>query len=305
MLDRLKFAFGFFRAYRKALKSGVASEEARAIAARETIDDRLGGEAPPATPLDLPPEVAEIWRDPEAVFAEDADEGAWFGSGLFEISPAHLALLRRMRFWWDGAERGAPMLDPARPYGQADLMTQLADSFPGEDAASLARRHVEMMYVLARVLAHGTLQPGAYALRNITADDVRSAMQGYGGETGLSDDDLGLDASGRIIVDDERLALLRHVSTRWPSKWECEERLEVGECPAAAIDPKRPYGDFTFIEVDMARILGRLPPAPPDGVFEPEPELAAHLQRLHWQMLGAIQAFVENAEIAPGAYDLA
>lgn len=308
MLDRLKFVFGFARAYRKALKSGASREEAREIAARETIDARLGasaGEIARTDAGDLPPAVAALWRDPETAFSKDADEDTWFGSGLFEITEAHLTLLRAMRFSWDGAERGAPMLDPERPYGRADLLAQLAETFPGEDETALARRHVEAMFVLARALAHGVLAPGRYALRNITPDDVRGAMRGYGGPQGMSDDDLGIDGAGSVAAGEEHLALLRNLSVRWPSDWDCEERLDLGLYPAAAADSKRPYGDFTFIEVDMARILGRLPPAPPDGVFEPDPELAAHLQKLHWQMLGAIQVFVENAEIEPGAYDLA
>ena len=113
-----------------------------------------------------------------------------------------------------------------------------------------------------------------------------------------------LDAAETVAISEDHLALLRNIEIRWPSEWDTEERLDLGEYPAATADSKRPYGEFTFIEVDMARILGCLPPAPPDGAFEPEPELAARLQKLHWQMLGAIQVFVENADIAPGAYDL-
>jgi hypothetical protein len=199
------------------------------------------------------------------------------------------------------------MLDPERPYGRADLLAQLAEVFATDDADALARRHVEMLLVLARALKHGVLQPGRYRLRNIGANDVRDAMRGYGDAEGLGDADLGLDADGAVAVTDEHLKLLRNIEIRWPSSSECEERLEDGAYPAAAADPKRPYGDFTYIEVDVARILGCLPP-PPEGddpaVFTPEPALARHLQRLHWQMLGAMQAFVENAEIAPGVYAL-
>lgn len=183
---------------------------------------------------------------------------------------------------------------------------QLAEVFETDDTDALARRHVEMLFVLARTLKHGVLQPGRYALRNVGADDVHAAMQGYGGAEGLSDADLGFAADGSVLLTEEHLKLLRSIEIRWPSQWECDERLDGGGYPSATADPKRPYGDYTYIEIDMARILGCLPP--PDGdapaVFEPEPALAHHLQRLHWQMLGAMQAFVENACIAPGVYDL-
>ncbi|AHB50387.1 hypothetical protein W911_15655 [Hyphomicrobium nitrativorans NL23] len=304
MLDRLKFMLGFGRAYRAARKAGASREDAQLAAARTMIGDRLGFDIEDAEIAELPAGVAELWRDPEPAFASEDAGGNGFGYAPFEITPAHLVLLRQMRFSWDGAERGAPMLDPARPYGRRDLMAQLAEVFPGEDAPTLAQRHVEMFFVLARVLVHGRLSSGRYILRNIEPDDLRAALRGYGGDDELSDADIGLDADGAVTVGDEHLKLMRDTQIRWPSEWDCEERLDEGAYPAAAMDSKRPYGDMTFIEIDMARILGRLPPAPPDGVFEPEPALAAHLQRLHWQMLGAMQAFVENAEIAPGVYDL-
>ncbi|MCC7250713.1 hypothetical protein [Hyphomicrobium sp.] len=203
--------------------------------------------------------------------------------------------------------RGTALSAARRCSTRADVLAQLADVFVTDDADALARRHVEMLFVLARALKHGVLAPGRYRLGNISAGDVRDAMRGYGGADGVSDADLGLDADGAVTVTDEHLKLLRNIEIRWPSSSECEERVDAGVYPAAAADPKRPYGDYTYIEVDMARILGCLPPAPDgDGpaVFEPEPALAAHLQRLHWQMLGAMQVFVENAELAPGVYDL-
>jgi hypothetical protein len=247
--------------------------------------------------------VAELWLDPATCGLED---GRWFGDGSFEITSAHLSLLRQMRFSWDGAERGAPMLDPERPYGRTDLLAQLGETFESDDGFEIAQRHVEMVFVLARVLKHGSLAPGRYALRNIGASDVREAMRGYGGEEGVSDADLGLAADGRVAIGDDQLQLLRAIEIRWPSIYECEERLGSGVFPAAAADAKRPYGDFTYIEVDMARILGVLPPRT-DGdsaIFEPSPELAQHLQRLHWQMLVAIQVFAEQASLRPGVYGL-
>lgn len=312
MLARLRFLLGFAGAYRVARKAGASHEDARLAAAQRMIAARLRGDAAGGDPdrqVALPPEVAALWSDPGPAFvgADPEAGGTWFGYGPFEITPQHIALLRQARLSWEGAERGAPMLDPQRPYGRADLLTQLADVFATDDEKALARRHVEMFFALARALRHGVLRPGRYRLRNIGADDVRQAMRGYGGEAGVSDADLGLGGEGAVTVTDEHLKLLRNLQIVWPSQWACEERLDDGGYPSAAADPKRPYGDYTYIEVDMARILGRLPP-PPAGdepaVFEPEPALAAHLQRLHWQMLGAMQAFVENAEISPGVYDL-
>lgn len=291
MFERAKFMVKFAGAYRQSRRAGAQHDAALQAATADMFRPRQ---------TELPASVAELWRDPATHCA--LDDGDWFGDGSLAITDAHLALLRQARLGWDGAERGAPMLDPQRPYGRADLLTQLAEVFGADSqTGELARHHVEMFFVLARVLKHGTLAPGRYPLTNITVAEARALLRGYGD---LSDDDMGIDADGRVPVTDEHLRLLRAIEIRWPSEYDCADRLGVAEYPAAAADPKRPYGDYTFIEVDMARILGELPPAVGAAVFEPGPELAQRLQRLHWQMLVAMQVFLERAELAPGSYGL-
>ncbi|HEX9586421.1 MAG TPA: hypothetical protein VGA15_01570 [Bradyrhizobium sp.] len=56
---------------------------------------------------------------------------------------------------------------------------------------------------------------------------------------------------------------------------------------------KRPFGDMTSFDIDMAAILGRPRPAP-GGQFDPA------LWRLYAEMLPALQVFVEHAQIAVG-----
>lgn len=292
MFERAKFMVKFAGAYRKSRRSGAEHD----AALRAATDDMVGSRA-----AELPEPVCALWRDPADAF--ELDGGGWFGDGSFEITESHLALLRSARLAWDGAERGAPMLDPHRPYGRADLLAQLEEVFGADDAVALGRRHVEMFFVMARVLRHGELEPGRYPLQNLTSADVGAALRGY---DGLSAEDLGVDDDGQVTATAEHLKLLRSIEIRWPSEYDCEDRLAAGQFPAAAADAKRPCGDFTYIEVDMARVLGELPPPPTDGpaVFEPGPDLAQRLQRLHWQMLAAIQVFLERAHLAPGRYGL-
>lgn len=290
----------FVGAYGRSRKAGAAHVGALEAAAHDILDRKLGGSGE-EHPADVPESAAALWCNAESACA--LADGAWFGDGSFEITPLHISLLRQARFSWDGAERGAPMLDPKRPYGRTDLLAQLAEVFGSDDADELARRHVEMCFVIARALKHGALAPGRYALGNIGPADAREAMRGY---DGVTDADLGLDADGRVTLIDDHVKLLRAIGIRWPSEYDCEDRLELGDYPAAAADPKRPYGDFTFIEVDMARILGVLPP-PKSGepaIFDPSPELAQRLQRLHWQMLVAMQVFAEQMVLSPGTYGL-
>ncbi|MCV7289188.1 hypothetical protein H7J87_28065 [Mycolicibacterium wolinskyi] len=301
MFERVKYMVGFAGAYRRSRSAGADHFDALDTAARDMMLRKLDGRDEPTADQTLPEPVAEIWRDPESTCA--LADGAWFGDGSIEITSRHIGLLRQMRFGWDGAERGAPMLDPKQPYGRTDLLAQLGEVFESDDARELARRHVEMFFVLARALRHGELSPGRYPLGNIGPDDVRRAMRGY---PDVTDADLGLDADGQVTISDDHVRLLRAIDIRWPSEYDCEDLLAIGRYPAAAADPKRTYGDFSFIEVDMARVLDVLPPPPLDGpaVFEPSPELAARLQRLHWQMLVAMQVFVEHGNLAPGVYSL-
>ncbi|MGK2868600.1 MAG: hypothetical protein ACSLFA_18550 [Mycobacterium sp.] len=290
MFERAKFMVEFAGTYRRARRAGV-DHEAALLAATDGMFERRRSA--------LPASIGALWRDPAGPCA--LADGGWFGDGSLAITDAHLVLLRQARLGWDAAERGAPMLDPQRPYGREDLLTQLGEVFGARDVDVLARHHVDMYFVIARALKHGTLAPGRYPLGSIDAAEVRGLLRGYGD---LSDEEVGLDDDGQVLVTEDHLQLLRAIEIRWPSEYDCGDRLDAGRYPAAAADAKRPYGDYTFIEVDMARILGELPPVSGSAVFEPGPELADRLQRLHWQMLATMQVFLEHMELVRGTYGL-
>ncbi len=57
------------------------------------------------------------------------------------------------------------------------------------------------------------------------------------------------------------------------------------------MDPKRPYGDMTYFFIDMAEALGEPVPRDDKGqaVFSSEAE--QRYERLHGEMLFAVQAF--------------
>ncbi|MCE1236558.1 MAG: hypothetical protein LWW93_09390 [Hyphomicrobiales bacterium] len=68
------------------------------------------------------------------------------------------------------------------------------------------------------------------------------------------------------------------------------------------IDCKRPYGDYTHFEIEMAKILG-LPVGRDDhGRDTLSPEVEKRLAGLHRDMLDVVQAYVEHAELEPGAW---
>ena len=127
------------------------------------------------------------------------------------------------------------------PLGAQTFVPQLGEAFGSDDADGLARRHVEMFFVLARLLKHGSLAPGRYALDNIGVSDVREAMRGYGGADGVTDADVGLDSDGQVLISDDHFICVSCAPSRsrWPSDSECvEERLAVGEYPAAVSGPE-------------------------------------------------------------------
>ena len=256
---------------------------------------------------DISEDLVEAWGDGEAFYLRHngfEDENAWLLGLPLTLNDAHIALLRKARFVWETVEAGAPMLDPKRPYGERDLMRQLQAAFGDTDELRLAAGHVEMVLALAKLFQHGRLAPGAYRLGNISADDLRQAFTGYGDEGRLSDEQIGLDEASRFVFTDEHRQLLKAMMPEWSNRYDNEDRMDMGEYPGAAIDPKRPYGDMSYIEIDMAKALGCLPPPPSDGSPARLPEaLEERLGRLHFQMLGAVQVFVEHAEIKPARYE--
>lgn len=250
-------------------------------------------------------DLREMWIDGDrALRKHRKTDGVYISNAPLEITPAHLKLMHKGRFRWDFTESGAPMLDPEAPYGDRRLMAQLAAAFPGEKQTALAMRHVEIAIALGKLLANGVIEPGDYPIRNLPLNTLRKDM-GRCGENGkLPDADIGLLADGRFHLTSEHIALARGMPMDWSNRYINEERLDWGQYPAATLDPKRPYGDMTWIDLDMAALLGiELPKNAETGRTEVPTDVEARLGRLHLQMLGAIQVIVENAKLEPGHYN--
>jgi hypothetical protein len=82
--------------------------------------------------------------------------------------------------------------------------------------------------------------------------------------------------------------LLHELRVEWPD-WQTIRIVAGSGYPAPTLHFKRPFGDMSAFEIDMAEILG-LPQANGDTT---DPLLA----RLYWEMWPALQAFVEHADI--------
>lgn len=267
----------------------------------------VAGSANPAgaqsTSSKIPDIVAQVWLNPNAADAarrkvESGD--AFYYDRPFVLTAEHIALLRRAHFLWDITESGAPMLNPRAPYGRSDLLAQLRETFAEADDAALAMRHVEMVAALRTLLRHGTLAPGRYTPGPKPARATGSVSTA----TELPANETGIAADGSFEFSEDHRALLKVLSVEWPNEYDIEDLNSEGAFPAPRGDGKRPYGDMSFYFLDMITALGLpRPERGPDDRIELAPELEAKLQALHFQILAAIQVFVENATISPGRYE--
>lgn len=80
--------------------------------------------------------------------------------------------------------------------------------------------------------------------------------------------------------------------------WELSDPYVDEDIPGA--DPKRPYGDFTFYQLEMALHLGLIPAQKPAGHDPMTPEIVDAMTALHGQMQPALQVFLRHFEIPEG-----
>lgn len=111
---------------------------------------------------------------------------------------------------------------------------------------------------------HAAFKPGRYALAGVDAG-----------------------AQSSVEVTQSDITLLRHTSWR-----------------TFAVDPKRPYGDFTNYPVEMAQALALPVTVDDQGYAAIDPELEDELVALHRKSQFVLQAYIENAELEPGAWTI-
>lgn len=99
----------------------------------------------------------------------------------FTLIEEHVKLARAMQVGWQDVEFGAPEIDPKRPYGNSDVLTDIAEELGwdseinedgelSEQAAERARKlHEEMWIALQVILASGSFTPGEYEAPEYTS----------------------------------------------------------------------------------------------------------------------------------------
>ena len=105
------------------------------------------------------------------------------GKQLFEIKEEHLKLLKRAYVSWDNCEFGAPAINCKRPYGNSDVLSDIAEIinfkpkieynededededevyFSPEEEKYLKSIHKETKMALQIILAVGKFEIGGY-----------------------------------------------------------------------------------------------------------------------------------------------
>ena len=206
------------------------------------------------------------------------------------LKDEHVRLLRGATAVWAGAiESGAPAVLCSPRFLQGDEIPydDLArrgglkvDSPPTEaQRRDIDRLLADLPEALSRFISEGRLRPGRYSYRNplpslpMVENLVPPSHQELARETTVTFD-----------FTAEHAKLLR------AARWE-------GGGGWLGMNPKRPYGDMTYFELDMLEILGE-----PETARDAEGHLAreqeARLGRIHEDMQVALQVFLLHAEIS-------
>lgn len=80
--------------------------------------------------------------------------------------------------------------------------------------------------------------------------------------------------------------------------WELSDPYFDEELPG--VDPKRPYGDFTFYQLEMALALGLIPAQKPADHDPMTPAIVEAMTALHVEMQAAVQVYLEHFDIPEG-----
>lgn len=198
----------------------------------------------------------------------------------------HAKLMRHLGVIWIPVESGAPGIEFEYPLGGKDTVAAAMALLGTADSRLATQRMAEVCRLVpAYVRGIGQLPPGRYAL----PPQRREAFDFP---------DSGVDAKGFFRLHREHLALLRAANWREAGKGALEAVLREGDAywPMPYIDGKRPYGDSSFFQIDMARVLGQPYALDAQGRAITEPPKDARLASLHGQTAAALQVFLAYAK---------
>lgn len=136
------------------------------------------------------------------------------------------------------------------------------------------------LHLIRIAAAHGACPVGSYTYRRPPADFETSPLVDR------------LPQESLFEFTDQHRRLLAVMS------WELTEPYFDEEIPG--VDPKRPYGDFTFYQLEMALHLGLIPAQKPADHDPMTPDIVDAMTEIHGQMQPALQIFLDHFEITEG-----
>jgi hypothetical protein len=191
------------------------------------------------------------------------------------VTEADLVIVRQLEVIWSPAESGAPAIFDLT--GELKVST---DSY----------RHA--MHVAEVLIQLGELPPGHYEYEAPTTGNLGTPPFVEHGLAEINGRHIG------ILVTESHLKLMRAARTNIID--------EGGRDIGVEINPKRPYGDMSYFELDMGQILGIRPDGPartdyPQMLDFSEAQLKM-LGDLHEQMQPVLQVFLQHARLPPGKF---
>jgi hypothetical protein len=212
------------------------------------------------------------------------------------VTGDQLRLLRHLRVVWISGEAGVPAVDLEMPFGSADVGGDVARIL-GRPGGLPGRRDVVRAYgsdiptelpegllqAVAVLVDAGKLRPGTYTIVNAMRERIASGK-------------------GLPLDDDMAPAIPAAPTFNFTVSTDHLKLFARARFHGFGFDFKRPYGDMTYFELDIADALGvKTPPRTADG-YDFKPEEIARFDRLHGEMLFTLQAFLQYAQLEPGTY---
>lgn len=196
----------------------------------------------------------------------------------FDLTQEQVDFLRTLPVTYDpNMENGATVLDLHR-----------GRSVPGRIVARLwdhfflsVERKSELEASFQIFLAFAELAPGRYAVARDDVADYRPNVE----------DSFRVRLQQEFQFTDQHLKLLNHARGTWDDFYN-----------TLIINPKRPYGDLTYFELDMAEVLGISLERDAKGDRKIAKAQQATFDALFKDLPLSLRIFLKHASISPGKF---
>lgn len=213
----------------------------------------------------------------------------------FQLTQKQVDLIRKARIGWGTAEMGAPMLDIYRPYFGGPTARHL-ELLLGDEAFDMEKAEflISMVSAFSSFCRDAAIEPGIYTLQNIDAEDVAAAA----GRDPKRMDWFGLNEDGTFTLTADLIALVRNLQWDWADEDDMADVLHEGELPSPMVDPKRPYGDMSYFQLDIHRILGwKTELKTQEGYVQLTDAQEVAASDLHFRTMLAAQVVLEHGNV--------